>query len=947
MNINKLRFKILVTLILIIMSFPIFGQVNTYDWSKVHSTYIEQADSIKDVFGEQSNEYCDALYNIIFAYVRYGAKYNDALNTVLKLNGITSQMYGEYSKEHSNSLGTTCQIYNFLERYDKTIQISKDFIFWAPKDSVTSLLFWEYANALGKRKNNFYNALAVSRDAIQRLHSLNDSILFTTKISQLYLEYDNNADVAKRKLENISKDVDSGSDYAKFEYYHTLGTIYSDIDEERSYLYLCKADSFANDPHDRISILLDQAKVAPTHLTSEKCLLNALALQAYYLGTNDAFSANIYTNLGQMYEKLGKGLHSMYAFTKALEITNNNSSLMYGRTAVNVWGKFAHYLRSNNTLLHLDKESGTLPSKEAIKLAKQYDEFASAVSMYAYGPSHPISELQDIRLAEDYLLMNLPDSALFRLPTRFSDDKPSEYMFCYESYVRGACAFKKQDYRSCDSLLMLSILHGNEKIKESYKILIDSKYKQGRNSEAYDYSRKYNDFVADEYLRKLLTLTEEERNNFILLLGNEANSLYPYICDKKSIEQSLRLSLFCKGLLFSTSAAIRKIVFKNPNSYKLFKVLQRKKQELYDLQLSDTNIDSKLRHTIDSLELTLSKEFIRMESIRQELDVPISKLQSSLTNDELAIDFEQIDDGTLIAYLLNRKGISQEKITIPHTTTNSVICSHIYDKLKSYIGKYKRVYFSPVGQLNLINIEAYLRNEMDNIEFRRISHLYRILSHQECKINEILAIGNPRFNDELVKSSERGRTFGPLPGTKIEVETISQAMGRKDILTHLYTEENANERNFKKYNDTPVNILHIATHGYYLSEKNETALLLTGANRGLNEQKISTEYEDGLLTTSEIERMSFPMLQLVVLSACDTGLGETNIDGVWGLQRAFRIAGAQNMIVSLKKVDDEGTLNFMIDFYKKLSKTRNIYKSFVYAQDNADEDTRNSFILIE
>ena len=66
-----------------------------------------------------------------------------------------------------------------------------------------------------------------------------------------------------------------------------------------------------------------------------------------------------------------------------------------------------------------------------------------------------------------------------------------------------------------------------------------------------------------------------------------------------------------------------------------------------------------------------------------------------------------------------------------------------------------------------------------------------------------------------------------------------------------------------------------------------------------------------------------------------------------GLQRAFRIAGAQNLIVSLKKVDDEGTLNFMTDFYKRLSQTNNIYKSFVYAQNNADEDTRNSFILIE
>ena len=76
-------------------------------------------------------------------------------------------------------------------------------------------------------------------------------------------------------------------------------------------------------------------------------------------------------------------------------------------------------------------------------------------------------------------------------------------------------------------------------------------------------------------------------------------------------------------------------------------------------------------------------------------------------------------------------------------------------------------------------------------------------------------------------------------------------------------------------------------------------------------------------------------------------MGKTNIDGVWGLQRAFRIAGAQNMIVSLKKVDDELTQAFMIDFYRNLTSGMSIYNSFWKAMDNADEETRNSFILIE
>lgn len=945
---DKLKNKIEASIFLfvaIMYVFPVFGQEKVYDWTKQHSIYIREADSIKNIYGEYSEEYCIALNNLVYTYVYFGAKYDYALSSALNLRNISKQIYGEYSTDYSYALGTTCKIYNLLEKYDTTISLSKNFIFWAPKDSVTSNLLFEYANALGHNKYNYDEALSVSKDAIRRLHNINDSILFVSKISQLYLEYDN-ADAAKREIENLSNVVEQCSDYPKCVYYSTLGDIYSDIDEELSYSYYCKADSFAQDPHDRLLILRNKAKVAPSHLVSEECLLNALALQAYYLGKNDSFAADIYTELGQMYEKIGKCSHGIYAYNKALEITHNNN-LLFGRTAVSVWGKFAHFLKSKNTLLNLGNDKNALSLQETIKLAKQFDEFASAISMEAYGPGHPICELQHIRLAEDYLLMNMPDSALFWLPSRPSYEKPSEYLFGYESYIRGACAFMKQDYPACDTLLMHCVLNSNEKTKDAYELLIKSKYNQRENIYAHRYSSEYHNIITDEYLRKLITLTEDERNNYILLLGKDANSLYPYICDNKSTELSLRLSLFCKGLLFSTSSSIRRIVFQNENSYKLFKILQRKKQELYEQQLADTNLDRKLKHSIDSMELKLSKEFIKLESLRQELDIPISELQSSLNSDELAIDFEQVDNNTLIAYILKNKGVSLKTIIMPSTNDKSIICTNILNSLEPEICNFKRVYFSPVGQLNLINIESYARKRIRDVEFHRISHLYRLLSEKKYQIREIVALGNPRFNDELVLSTERGKTFGPLPGTKIEVETIRKAMGVKNVITHLYTEEEANENNLKKYDGTSVNVLHIATHGYYLSKKNETGLLLTGANRGINEAKISNLYEDGILTTSEIEQMSFPALQLVVLSACDTGLGETNIDGVWGLQRAFRIAGAQNLIVSLKKVDDEGTLNFMTDFYTRLSQTNSIYKSFVYAQDNADEEIRNSFILVE
>lgn len=94
--------------------------------------------------------------------------------------------------------------------------------------------------------------------------------------------------------------------------------------------------------------------------------------------------------------------------------------------------------------------------------------------------------------------------------------------------------------------------------------------------------------------------------------------------------------------------------------------------------------------------------------------------------------------------------------------------------------------------------------------------------------------------------------------------------------------------------------------------------------------------------------MRFNNLELVVLSACETGAGGSDLSyGVLGLPLAFHKAGAKKLIVSLKKVDDDLTQAFMIDFYRNLTKGNSIYKSFWNAMDNADEDTRNSFILIE
>ena len=129
-------------------------------------------------------------------------------------------------------------------------------------------------------------------------------------------------------------------------------------------------------------------------------------------------------------------------------------------------------------------------------------------------------------------------------------------------------------------------------------------------------------------------------------------------------------------------------------------------------------------------------------------------------------------------------------------------------------------------------------------------------------------------------------------------------------------------------------ILHIATHGFfvyysasYVNPMIRSGLVMAGVR---NQAKAGTE--DGILTAYEATNLNLDNTSLVVLSACDTGLGEVrNGEGVYGLQRAIIVAGAHNLLMSVWKVDDEATALLMGEFYKNWNEGEN-HSAFRSAQ---------------
>ena len=218
----------------------------------------------------------------------------------------------------------------------------------------------------------------------------------------------------------------------------------------------------------------------------------------------------------------------------------------------------------------------------------------------------------------------------------------------------------------------------------------------------------------------------------------------------------------------------------------------------------------------------------------------------------------------------------------------------------------------------------------------------------------------------------RGGVWNNLPGTALEVKKIQQLFEQNKISTKLYMQTTASEENLKASNGHSPQILHIATHGFFLPEPDKkkkelpnqntytladdplirSGLILAGGNYAWSGKRPIEGVEDGIATAYEISQLNLTNTELVVLSACETALGDIKgSEGVFGLQRAFKMAGVKKMIVSLWQVPDKETAELMTSFYSYWLNGKNIEESFYQAQ--ADMRKKYSpyywaaFVLVE
>lgn len=308
----------------------------------------------------------------------------------------------------------------------------------------------------------------------------------------------------------------------------------------------------------------------------------------------------------------------------------------------------------------------------------------------------------------------------------------------------------------------------------------------------------------------------------------------------------------------------------------------------------------------------------------------------------------------------------------------------VWEPLESELKGVRNVYFSADRELHKIGIEyALMRN---NNRINQKYNLYRLSStrllvENNKKTNHRNAVlyGGLIYNlspEQLIEESRNGEYHSEktsraadlydfrygvkyLPGTKEEVENIHKSfLSNKSTGCVIITDVAGTEESFKSLASKDIGIIHLATHGFYwsedeaekrsyvnfLSNTNEytqsfedrallrSGLFFSGANIGLAGENLPDDVEDGVLTAQELSVMNLGNLDMVVMSACQSGLGEISGEGVFGLQRGFKLAGANTLLMSLWKVDDEATKILMTEFYKNYLSGKTKRESLYLAQ---------------
>jgi CHAT domain-containing protein len=486
-------------------------------------------------------------------------------------------------------------------------------------------------------------------------------------------------------------------------------------------------------------------------------------------------------------------------------------------------------------------------------------------------------------------------------------------------------------------------------------------------------------------------MSEAEKTKYWDILSPRFQRFYNFaleasVSHPQVIQDFYDYRIATKALLLNSTNKVKQIILSSGNTalikdYKTWLDQKEQLARLYayskeELKTQKINLDS-LERSANTMEKSLSERSSEFSASYTANKISYKQIKGLLTDTEAVVEIVHVRkydqqftaDSKYAALILTKASAGPRMVMLENgqqldtryskfyrnAIQQKLADEHSYDqywtRLEPELKGKKFIYISPDGVYNQLNLNTLKKPDADYVINR-----YDIVIVGNSK--DLIALKSkkakvPKKNAMLLGFPDYGSgDIVPLPGTKAEVEAISKILKASGYSVTEFSQKTATEANVKAIKGPTV--VHIATHGYFLEDvekegsafgvdienANDNPLLRSGlmlanaAGTVSGKRMPNLESNDnGVLTAYEAMNLNLEGTDLIVLSACETGLGDVKAgEGVYGLQRAFLVAGADALIMSLWKVDDAATNLLMTSFYTNWIKLGNKQKAFKQAQ---------------
>lgn len=506
----------------------------------------------------------------------------------------------------------------------------------------------------------------------------------------------------------------------------------------------------------------------------------------------------------------------------------------------------------------------------------------------------------------------------------------------------------------------------------------------------------FNDIAIDNVCHIFADFPKTIRDNYWSTISSETMSLNNMIAyfhkNPDCSKQAYNMTLFCKNLLLNSDEIIEEYILKSSDialkqCFKDYKALKHE----FLFQTYDSIKAISCKSEIEKKEETIIHKIDDLHSLLINSSKKWEDVKKSLSEREYAIEYGQMfgsnNNGgtdTLYCAMVVGNSFQTPKIVLSlfvnqfdsifiNNNGDKLFYSELYNnrtmalykilfaEIEKLIPDATTIYYSPYGNLSQLNFDTFLddfgtplNQKYKMVRVSSTAEIPQVKARDLQNLSSAALYGNINYDTSFYDSS-RGSKFGRLKNAGKEINSISNILKGQNITSTIFDRTSATEESFKNLSGKSPEILHLATHGFCFETDEKAAdkpfaqnvnsysqkesamvlsgLALSGANNIWKGNFDLPNAEDGILTAYEISQLDLSNTRLAVLSACETARGRIfPVDGVFGLQRAFKQAGAGSILMSLWKVDDAATAIFMENFYKFLFETHDRHAALKMAQ---------------